>query len=190
MRIAISGSQCLGKTTLVNDLLRVIPDHTTTVLTYRDTIKKHKLNLNKTADVKGQSMILNSLIEDVLLNDSPNIVFDRCVFDAYVYSEWSFYNNPSTDIDETFLQIQIELCKFYSHHYDKIIFIPLNGDGTDPLIVKDGLREVDESYRVEIDIGFNRMYSMLIDSNPEITDKIITVSGSQSERIEKLMNVL
>ena len=65
MRIAIVGSACQGKTTLINDFLKKWPSYSRSNESYRDLIKKEKLKLNKGVDKDGQWKILNCLIDDI-----------------------------------------------------------------------------------------------------------------------------
>jgi hypothetical protein len=184
MRIAISGSQCLGKSTFIEDIISKYPHFETTTSTYRDQIKNHKLNFNKEADVQGQTIIMNKVVDELMLNvDKESVIFDRCVFDALIYSTWAGLNPNESDIDDNLLRLQLDLSKFYAHYYDKIIFIPMIGDGSDPIMDEDGLRDTDEGYRIEVNGLFESLYEHL-GKDTEFRDKIVCINGSRDERME------
>lgn len=191
MRIAVSGTANMGKSTFISDVVNKHPEYQSPKSTYRNIILDNKLKINKEANVIGQSMIFNKLVEELLLtNKDDNIIFDRCVFDAYIYSQWSYFNNPNTDIDSTFLTLQLEMAKYYSYLYDAVIFIPMAMDGSDPVIIKDDFRDVDESYRIEVDELFNQLYSKLIIDDIDFAKKLIYVNGSRKGRVEIFEDIL
>ena len=65
MRIAISGSACQGKTTLVNDFIKNWPSYKKSNESYRKVIKEDKLKINKQVNQESQWKILNCLIDDI-----------------------------------------------------------------------------------------------------------------------------
>lgn len=190
MKICISGSQNLGKSTFIKDIIDVYPYFRTPSVTYRNVVKDNNLNINKKADIKGQSMIFNKVTEELLTLTDGQVILDRCLFDAYIYSKWSHLNNPATNIDATFLTLQLEMAKFYSAYYDYIIFIPMLMDGTDPVMEEDGLRETDASYRIEVDELFNQMYSEMIIDDPEFAKKLIYINGTREERMQSFKELI
>jgi cytidylate kinase len=54
MRIAISGTACQGKTTLLKDFLEQWESYKTTKKTYRDIIKENKLDHSSETNKKTQ----------------------------------------------------------------------------------------------------------------------------------------
>jgi guanylate kinase len=188
MRIAISGSQCLGKSTFIEDIIKKYPQFETTTSTYRDQIKNHNLKCNKEANVQGQTVIMNKVVDELMLNcERDNVIFDRCVFDALIYSTWGSLND--SDIDDSFVGLQYELATFYADYYDKIIFIPMLGDGSDPIIEEDNLRDTDEGYRIEINQLFESLYEYL-SKRDEFKYKIVYINGTEEERVEKFSKLV
>ena len=59
MRIAISGTACQGKTTLIKDFLGQWPNYVTPKKTYRDIIKDNDLDHSSKTNKKTQWEILN-----------------------------------------------------------------------------------------------------------------------------------
>ena len=64
MRIAISGTACQGKTTLIKDFLDQWPSYKTPKKTYRDIIKDNNLDHSSETNKKTQWDILNFMIEE------------------------------------------------------------------------------------------------------------------------------
>jgi len=65
MRIAISGTACQGKSTLVKDFLEQWPSYTTPEKTYRDIIAENNLEHSSKTNKKTQWDILNFQIEEL-----------------------------------------------------------------------------------------------------------------------------
>ena len=90
MRIAISGTACQGKTTLIKDFLEQWPNYTTPKKSYRDIIKENKLDDSSKTNKKTQKNILDFMIkEQKKYRSSDNVIFDRCPLDNLVYSMWA-----------------------------------------------------------------------------------------------------
>jgi len=125
MRIAICGSACQGKTTLVNDFLKQWPKYKRSEESYRKVIKKENLKLNKEVDQDGQWKILNCLIDDIQKTEKgDNVIFDRCPLDNLVYSLWS-EEKQSSDIDKKFIEKCIPLVQESMRAIDIVFFIPI-----------------------------------------------------------------
>ena len=107
-KIGIIGTQCIGKTTLVDDMLIQWPQLTRPEKTYRDLIKKKKLSINKEGNKKSQEAILNFLVDEAMANyGKKKMIFDRTPIDNLVYSLW-LYEKGTSDIDEAdFIYISI-----------------------------------------------------------------------------------
>jgi predicted ATPase len=154
MKIAFMGGACSGKTTLIQQFLKRWPQYTTSLKTYRDIIKEKNLSINKDGNKDNQSIILDSLIEEInLAKDVKDIVFDRCVIDNIVYSLWLYNNNKVTDDF-------IVTCKYKIREavskYDIIFYAPRDKDIA---IVEKENRETDIQYINEIDNIYNAVVS-------------------------------
>ena len=64
MRIAISGTACQGKTTLVKDFLDLWPSYSTPEKTYRDILKENNLEHSTNTSKDTQRKILDFMIEE------------------------------------------------------------------------------------------------------------------------------
>ena len=191
MRIAIVGSACQGKTTLINDFLKKWPSYKRSNESYRDLIKKEQVKLNKEVNKEGQWKILNCLIDDLQQTQkSDNIIFDRCPLDNIVYSLWA-EDKQSSDIDKDFIKECIPLVQESMKALDIILFLPITRVA--PVITeKKNNREIDDAYIKEIDNIFKMIshnYArhgvcpfLASDDRPPI----IEIFGSPEERIELL----
>lgn len=192
MRIAISGSACQGKSTLVKDVLKEWPIYKTPTSTYRDLIKGQKLPHSKNATKDGQWKILNMLVDDLQsTNKEDKIVFDRTPLDNLVYSLWA-YDKNSSDIDKEFIDKCIPLVRESLKHLDIIFFLPIT-KAAPVTIIQDEMRETDEIYIKEIDALFKSLsyqYAHNLGRTPFFpTDDcpaIIEIFGNPFERIQML----
>jgi predicted ATPase len=191
MRIAISGTACQGKTTLIKDFLGQWPNYVTPKKTYRDIIKENDLDHSSKTNKKTQWEILNFMIEEQQkYRRGQNIIFDRCPLDNLVYSLWAA-EQPDNDIDDEFIKKCIPLVRESFRNLDIIFFTPITKVALVPL-EEDDLRETNPKTIEEIDNIFKAVHRDH-EENPKTTffivdDKpaIIEVFGSRTERIEIL----
>jgi thymidylate kinase len=148
MKIAFIGTQCNGKTTLIDEFIKNWPAYKRPEVTYRDILAEKKLKLNQKGDEKSQRIILDALIDEVQTavgTGEKNLVFDRCVLDNIVYSLWL---NAKGKVSDNFIidckYLVIETIKLF----DVIFYLPLRPEI--PLEKRKG-RDIDPIYREEID---------------------------------------
>lgn len=189
MRIAISGTACQGKTTLVNDILNKWPMYKRSKESYRAYIKENNIKLNKEVTKNSQLEILKLILADIKsTSKDDNIIFDRCCLDNIVYSLWSNAKNTS-DIDDEFIRECIPLVKESMHHLDIIFFLPITNVAPVPIVQKTN-REIDPTYITEIDNIFKVISHDFYHTgkSPFFPDEdrppIIEIFGSPEERIE------
>lgn len=189
MRIAVSGSACQGKSTLVKNFLEQWPNYKKTEKSYRDVLKEKGLIHSSSTNKETQWCILNFMIDELQkTSKDDNIIFDRCPLDNIVYSIWSEAKKNS-DIDEEFIKKCLPLVRESLRFLDIIFFTPITKVA--PVkIEKDDLRDIDPVYIEEIDNIFkaiHRDYMNNPKSNFFIEDDrpgIIEVFGNPKERIE------
>ena len=125
MRIAISGTACQGKYTLVKDFLDLWPSYKTPEKTYRSVLQENNLSHSSKTNKETQRKILDFMIEEQQkYRSSDNVIFDRCPLDNLVYSMWACEQNNS-DIDEEFVSSCIPLVRESFRNLDIIFFIPI-----------------------------------------------------------------
>jgi hypothetical protein len=186
-KIGIIGTQCIGKTTLIQDMKEMWPMFSTPTKTYRDLIKEKKLPVNKNGTKESQQAILDFLVDEAMANyKGQKMIFDRTPLDNLVYSLW-LYDKQCSDVDEKFIDksvIQVrEALKFYS----VIFYLPFCREN-DVLLESAPNRDVDPVYRSEIGHLFEGIYksweqgaSRFFDSKD--SPAIIPIFGNRKERI-------
>ncbi len=191
MRIAVIGSACQGKTTLINDFLKNWPAYSRSNESYRKLLKEEEVKLNKEVNLDGQWKILNCLIDDIQQTEKGDkIIFDRCPLDNLIYSLWA-EDKQSSDIDREFIKKCIPLVQESMKAIDIILFLPMTKVAPVPITEKKN-REIDAEYVKEIDnifkgIAYNLARSgqcpfMASDDRPPM----IEIFGNPEERIEMI----
>jgi hypothetical protein len=196
MRISISGTANVGKSTLVKDFLKNWPLYKTPSSTYRDVLKTGNYPHSKNCNKEGQWAIMNHMIDEMQKYSSDDkVIFDRGPLDCLVYSMWAF-EKKSTDIDKEFIDKLIPLARESMKFIDVIFFIPITKTSPVP-IVNDGTREIDPVYIDEIDNLFKAMmyqYHHNLGRSPFFSadecPAIIEIFGKPEERILLLQQYL
>ena len=186
-KIGIIGTQCVGKSTLIEDMKTKWPMFKSPDKTYRDLIKEKKLPVNKEGTKEAQELILNSLVDEVMQNyGKQKMVFDRTVIDNMVYSLW-LYEKGLGNIDESFIDKTVNLVRNSIKFYSIIFYIPFCEEN-DVTLTSAPLREVDPMYRSEIGHLFEGIFKAWEKGGSRFfeTDDcpaFIPVYGTREERI-------
>lgn len=185
MRIAISGSACQGKTTLINDFLTYWDNYKTPEKSYRDVLgDKH----SKDTTEDTQWNVLNHMVDSLQeYRKGDNVIFDRCPLDNIVYSMWA---HEKGNVSKEFIDKCIPLVKESMKFLDIIFFTPITRHAKVE-VVDDNIRETDEKYIKEIDAIFktiNQYYYQDLGPFFPKDDKpaIIEIFGDRAERIEMI----
>ena len=185
MRIAISGSACQGKTTLLNDFLQTYKTYTTPEKTYRELIVDDKHS--KQADVETQWKILDFMTEQLMqYRKDDDVIFDRCPLDNIVHSLWC-YERQVEGFDKSYIDKSIALFRESMKMLDIILYTPITRVAVVD-IESDKQRETDAQYIKEIDNLFKAMYQQWLSPQStffETDDRaaIIEIFGSPQERM-------
>ncbi len=186
MRIAVSGAQNLGKSTFIEDFIKEYSMYTTPKKSYRDLVKKKKIQINKEGNANSQFAILNYHIDEIQkYSREDNVILDRCVLDPLVYSLWLFEKEKG--IKDNDIEKMLVLTKTTLPLYDLIFLVPLSK--TNPIqMVKDNLRDTDEVFREEINnIFMAAQQSYFKHGNVifplEDCPAVIEMMGSRQERV-------
>lgn len=189
MIIGVAGSQCLGKSTFVQDFIKARPMYTTPENTYRDVLKEKGLKCNQETTPETQTLLMNCIVDQVMYADRLHdmIITDRTPYDVLAYSLWA-HGKGLKGFDEAFIQGQIALAREVSSCYSIILHVPICKEN-DVKIVEDDLRDTDPIFREEIDNIFSAIFGTYIeqqgpffkwDDCPMVTQ----LFGSREERIE------
>lgn len=189
MRIAISGTACQGKSTLIKDFLEKWPNYKTLDKSYRDVITDQGLEHSSSTNKDTQWAILNFMIDEFQkTNKDDKIIFDRCPLDNIVYSIWSEAKKES-DVDEEFIKKCMPLVRESLRFVDIIFFTPITKVA--PVELEEGdLRDTNKEYIKEIDNIFKAVHRDYMNNQKStffVEDDrpaIIEVFGNRKERIE------
>ena len=153
MRIAFTGAQGTGKTTLIRALSNYLPNYTVYEELVRGLAKTSKVKINKEADDASQDIIstehLRVAVESYYSN--KNVIFDRCVLDSYVYAKDSYDRKLISKSCVEYATSVIDIINRY-YPYDMVIYIPPKLD-----LVEDGVRDTNVEYRDNIDSIFREV---------------------------------
>lgn len=166
-KIAITGAQCTGKTTLVNALgdemeWDVVPELA------RIAVKKG-YKLNGDADYSTQHYLIRAQMEWERERDGHNMVCDRSTLDALAHSIHMYCEGK---LREGELRTLANLALPWAHTYDlHVLTVP----GDCPM-VDDGLRSTDVDFQ-------NTIYRLCRHLLARYNIPFITVRGSVDERV-------
>ena len=189
MRIAISGTACQGKSTLIKDFLEKWPNYTTLDKSYRDIITEQGLQHSSSTNKDTQWAILNFMIDEFQkTSKGDKIIFDRCPLDNIVYSIWSEAKKDS-DVDDEFIKKCMPLVRESLRFLDIIFFTPITKVASVELVEGD-LRDTNKEYIEEIDNIFKAVHRDYLNNQKSNffvegdRPAIIEVFGNRKERIE------
>jgi hypothetical protein len=186
MRIAISGTHFVGKSTMIDDFIDAHPEYRKEVEPY------YKLQELKSMELALEPS-LDSLIEQLDYSfeqidecaNVANVIFDRCSIDYLAYAmaladleSFDFYNS---EIMERIPEIQRTL-----EHLDIIAFLPLTQEH--PI----NYTEENPVFRKKADFYFKKIYrDEILDIFPRYGHpKIIEISGDRRTRVRTLESYL
>jgi nicotinamide riboside kinase len=172
MKIGLTGTMSVGKTTLVNALkqLNQFKDYETA--TERSKyLRDLGVALNTDSTLKGQLVFAAERSIELM---HENIITDRTVYDV------SAFTLSAKSIGWTEKRYFTELLMQLRNEYDVIIYV--SPEGVD--IEDNGVRTVDPVYREKIDWTIKNMLS---EFPPK---KLIKIQGSTEERINTIISQL
>lgn len=193
MRIAISGTHSVGKSTFVSDFQKSHPEYILETEPYRALRDKHNIYFADKATQQCNSLQLNYAIDrSKLYNKDDNVIFDRCMADYIPYSEYPA-EFGDTDIDESFVTSLFPLIKKTINYLDIIVFVPMSDDYTIDL-EDDGIRQTDTFYQEWVDKAFKRMYrdqlESIVDTSQQESPRIVEITGLREYRVQTLEKII
>lgn len=175
MKLAVIGPQNTGKSTFIKDFVKTFPNYSTPVETYRDIIKRKKLAINQQSSETNQKVIRDFLFDQICHNREPNILFDRCVIDNYVYS-LALYEKKQASLE--FLNETFDMAVKHLEFLDGIIFIPST---VAVKLANDDLRDIETKYIDKINRFFIKTLFLLHKDRPI---EVFVISGDRRERMK------
>ena len=159
MKIGFCGTMCVGKTTLVNELKKLPEFANYKAATERSQyLRDLGIPLNTDSTIKGQTVFLAERAAELMNED---ILTDRTIVKAEYFKDFA-----ATLIPE----------------YDYIFYVSPKGID----IEDNGVREIDELYRNEIDISINN----LIKTYGHRIKNLIKLEGPTERRIQQVMETI
>lgn len=186
MRIAVSGTHFMGKSTLIEDFIKIHPEYKTEIEPYYKLQDEKTMELSLEPGIDSLMEQLDYSIEQLNTHASePNIIFDRCPIDFISYA-MCIAVNEDIDINDMEISERFPDVKAALNHLELIVFLP---------ITKENLIEYTEEnpvYRKAADNNFKKIYrDDILDIFPRYNHpKIIELSGERLERIKKLESYL
>ncbi len=163
MKIVIVGAQCVGKTTLVNDLKKHVNLPVLQEVALKMIKEGYKLDQNVTVETEYEILKRQVQLEE----SQDDYLADRCLIDLLAYVNVLFEYE-----DELLLSITAELMK---SNYDLILFI----EPEFPM-VDNGHRSMDVSFQKEIN---NEIKKIL--KNGKF--KHYKISGDREKRVKQVL---
>lgn len=176
MKIGLTGTHSVGKTTLLN-ALRSEPCFKNFAICDEVTrqVRALGLSINEAGSDNTQRIIMLKHIENIMLHD--NMITDRTALDCLVYSRYLWKKGKLTD--ETFSIIHKLFLKLWSQ-YDLIFFIEPEFD-----LVADGVRSIDEDFRNDI----HKEFTSTIAELKLYKDNLHYLKGSVVSRVQQVLTV-
>ena len=194
MRIAISGSHSLGKSTVVNDWVARHPHFIREEEPYR------ALGLHGPYEIlfrdastrlhNGIQLYYNISRVHRYATSADDVIFDRAPVDYLAYSQYTA-DSGCTDIDDAFVASMVPAVAESLDHLDILAFVP-KSDAWPVEMEADGIRPVDHDYRDAVDAIFKQIYrdgryGVL---QGEKRPHLIELVGSREQRLEQLQQAI
>ena len=193
MRIAISGTHSLGKSTFVNDFHQKHSDYILETEPFRALRDNHIIHFAEKATQLCNLLQIDHCIErSKLYHKNDNVIFDRCAADYLPYSEYP-EKFGDTDIDKLFIDSLYPLINKAMNYLDLIVFIPISESYCID-IEDDGIRPTDAFYQEWVDQSFKRMYrekwQSIVGATHKDRPKIVEITGDRQHRVKTLEDVI
>lgn len=188
MRVAVSGTQCIGKSTFIEDFKQRWAMYRSPKRSYRDLINEKGLVLNQDSTEDSQRIIMNAMIDIQQEAKGNFLIFDRCPWDNIAYNMWL---NAKGKVTDAFMKEMITLSREAMVFYDIVFFFPICKQSPVRLEAREH-RDIDPIYRQEIDILFKSLMNAYQANSkvfyPFDTDKgspaFIEMFGTREERLQ------
>lgn len=186
MRIAVSGTHFIGKTTLIEDFIKKHPEYRLEVEPYYKLQDEETIELSLEPSLENLVAQLDYSIKQ--LNEcasEKNVIFDRCPIDFLAYAKCAL-DQDSLDMDDSEISERLPEIKAALNTLDIIIFLPISS--------KNLIEYTEENpvYRKAADKCFKQIYrDDIYDIFPRYNHpKVIELVGDRLTRLQNLTNYL
>ena len=177
MKIAFTGAQGTGKSTLVNYLadndVKEIEGYTFVKEVTRRIQRQFNLDINEKGSLTTQILIITDHIVNLR---KPKVVMDRCILDALVYTRWLCDYNPG--IPSWVYDYCENVFKNYIKQYDIIFYLKPEFD-----LVSDGVRSDDTDFRDDIADLFETYIN-------NFGVEVVELTGTVKQRVKQIKKAI
>ena len=190
MRIAVSGSHSLGKSTLVDDWVARYPQFTREEEPYRalGLYGPYQILFRDESTRLHNGIQLYYSLSRVhrYAAQSDDVIFDRAPVDYLAYSQYTA-DAGSTDIDDAFVMSMVPAVIESLDRLDIIAFVP-KSDEWPVEMEADGIRPTDYAYRDAVDAVFTQIYreGRYGVFSGERHPLVVELVGSRQDRLDQL----
>jgi predicted ATPase len=190
MRIAVSGSHSLGKSTLVDDWVARYPEFTREEEPYRalGLYGPYQILFRDESTRLHNGIQLYYSLSRVhrYAAQSDDVIFDRAPVDYLAYSQYTA-DAGSTDIDDAFVMSMVQAVIESLDRLDIIAFVP-KSDEWPVEMEADGIRPTDYAYRDAVDAVFTQIYreGRYGVISGERHPLVVELVGSRPDRLDQL----
>ena len=171
MKIGLTGTMSVGKTTLVKALSEMEQFKGYTCTTERSQyLNSLGIPLNHETTIEGQTIFLAERVTELM---QPRLITDRTIIDVMAFT------NCARKVSYMDGDAFEEYAKRFVREYNYIFYI--SPEGMD--IEDNGIRETDATYRKEID---EEIQKLLLKHRPVVH----TLRGTTEERIKQIMKTI
>lgn len=195
MKIALIGTHCNGKSTLVQAIKKTWSMYKSPEKTYRDIIAEKNIKLNREGDQASQEAILDALCKQAHdASKETHIIHDRAVTDNLAYT--MYLADKGIIDDDKFIVESILRHKDAIKKYDVVFWLPLNtGIKLDDINNPNPNRDTDLMYRIEIDNIFASIYESYQTSQGLLFDLIdqplvMRLDGDLNVKLEAIADLM
>lgn len=182
MRIAVSGTHIMGKTTLIQDFIKVHSEYRHEIEPYYKLQDEESVELALEPSLDNLLEQLDYSIDQLnqYANES-NIIFDRCPIDYIAYSMCAI-EQDLIDINDTEIAERFQAVKEALDSLNIIIFLPITKEHSIEYT------EENSAYRKAADRYFKKIYrDDILDIFPSYGHpKIVEIWGNRTLRLKKL----
>lgn len=172
-RIVFTGAQGTGKTTVLKEFEN--RGHKVITEVVRE-LAKSGVKINKDGDEKGQAKIFKTYEEKLGQITPEGYISDRGLIDVVAYTMYLYQNGK---VSQKFLDKQIQKLKKFQASTSDIIYcyFPIEFP-----VIADGVRDMDEDFRMAIQYNILEIMAIL-NISP------IVIKGTVEERVNKVQRV-